>query len=344
MATTRLSDAIIYDIYDGYVAVNNPEKSALVASGIVAASEVFNEVAKQGGKFANLPFWQDLDPNVEPNYSNDDPDDLATPNKIDSGEMRYRKAFLNQGYSDMDLVVELAGSDPMTRIKNRFGTYWTRQFQRRVIASAVGIMNDNVANDGSDMVIDISGNAGDAAVFGSEAFVRAAYTAGDAAEQFIGMAVHSSIMATMVLNDEIVYIPDSTGALTIPTYKGRVVVTDDNMPVSGGVYTTILFGRGAFAFGGTEGHAFAWGEGTPKVPSEVDRNPRAGNGGGMEELWERKTWVIHPFGFTWVEGGTAPSLTEFSPTLADLRLAGHWDRVVPRKSAPFAFIKSKAAI
>jgi hypothetical protein len=340
MATVRLSDTIVYDIYDGYASVDNPETSALVTSGIVSVSEVFNTVATGGGKIGHLPFWNDLDPEIEPNMSNDDPADMATPNKVDAGEMLYRKAWLNQGYSDMDLVQELTGSSPMQHIRNRFGVYWTRQFERRVIAAAVGVLNDNVANDGSDMVVDISGNAGDDALFGSDAFVDAAYTAGDRAEQFRAIAVHSMIMARMVKNDEIVYIPDSEGALTVPTYKGRVVIVDDMMPVSGGVYTSILFGAGAFAFGGLEGHAFAYGEGVPRVASEVDRTPAAGNGGGQETLWERKTWLLHPFGFSWVEGGAA--LAEFSPTLADLRLAAHWNRVVPRKSAPFAFIKSKA--
>lgn len=341
MATVRLSDAVVYDIYNGYVSVNNPELSALVQSGIVSTSETFNTVAKLNGKFGNLPFWQDLDPDVEPNYSNDDPDDHSTPNKIGSGEMRYRKAWLNQSYSDMDLVQELTGSSPMQHIRNRFGVYWTRQFQRRVLASSVGIMNDNIANDGGDMVVDISGNPGDDGVFGSDAFIDAAYTAGDHAGQFRAIAVHSSIMARMLKNDEIVFIPDSQGGLTVPTYKGRVVIEDDMMPVTGGVYTSILFGTGAFAFGGVEGHAFAFGEGTPRVPTEVDRIPSAGNGGGQEIIYERKTWIIHPFGFSWVEGtGNEPA--EFSPSLAELRMASHWDRVVARKQAPFAFIKSRA--
>lgn len=340
MAVTRLSDAFVSDVYGSYVAVDNPEKSAFFQAGIVKRSETLDGVARAGGKFGTLPFWKDIDPNIEPNYSNDDPADFATPNKIGSGTMTYRKAWLNQAFADMDLVQELAGSSPMQHIRNRFGTYWMRQWQRRLIASCVGILNDNVANDASDMVVDISGLAGEDAVFGSDAFVDAAYTAGDNADQFRGIAVHSSIMARMVKNDEIVYIPDSDGALTVPTYKGRVVIMDDNLPVASGVYTSILFGAGSFAFGGIEGSAFAYGEGIPRVPFEVDRIPASGNGGGEEQIWERNTWLLHPFGFSWKEEGAA--LAEFSPTLADLRLAAHWDRVVDRKQAPFAFIKSRA--
>jgi hypothetical protein len=341
MAVTRLSDAFVHDVYASYSALNGPETSAFYAAGIISSSPVMDEIARSGGKNATVPFWNDLDPTVEPNYSNDDPSDLATANAVTSGTMVGRKAWLNQGYGDMDLVQELAGSSPMQQIRNRFGDYWTRQLERRVINASLGILADNVANDGSDMTIDISGLSGTDAVFGSDAFIDAAYTAGDRADMFTAIAVHSQIMARMIKNDEIVYIPDSKGALTIATYKGRVVVADDLMPVTGGVYTSILYGRGAFAFGTFDGSAFAIGEGVPRVAFELWRDPHAGNGGGLEEIWERKTWLIHPFGFTFIEAGGG-ALTEFSPTLANLRAAAKWDRVVFRKAVPMAFIKSRA--
>ena len=250
-----------------------------------------------------------------------------------------RKAWLNQGFGEMDLVVELAGSSPMQHIRNRFGTYWQRQMQRRLIASALGVMADNIANDSGDMVEDISAGVGAAAVFNRQAFVDAAYTLGDQVTNLGAVAVHSATMAVMVANDDVIYIPDSKGQLVIPTYMGKRIIVDDSMPVATGVYTSIIFGGGAFGFGGIEGSAFAWGEGAPKVPFEVWRQPQAGNGGGMEEIWERNTWILHPFGFSWVEG----SLVEKSPTLADLALAAHWNRVVARKAVPMAFLKAKVA-
>lgn len=341
MAVTRLSDAFVHDVYGTYATVDNPETSALVNAGVITRTEMFDAIARDGGKFSTIPFWNDIDPTQEPNYSNDDPNDLATADGISSGTMVARKAWLNKGLGDMDLVQELAGSSPMERIRARFGEYWTRQLERRIIHTALGVLADNVANDAGDMVVDISGLAGDDASFGSNAFIDAAYTAGDRAEMFTAIGVHSSIMARMAKNDEIVMIPDSKGNLTIPTYKGRRVVVDDLMPVNAGVYTSILFGAGAFAFGGVEGSAFALGEGVPRRPYELWRDPHIGNGGGGEEIWERRTWLIHPFGFSWVEP-PSPGLTEFSPSLADLATGTNWNRVVHRKAVPLAFIKSKA--
>lgn len=345
MAVVRLSDAFVSDVYGSYSSVNSPENSKFVTSGVVRQTEQFNAMARDGGKQVTVPFWLDIDAAIEPNYSNDDPADLAVPNKIGSADMTARKAWLNQAFSDMDLVQELAGSSPMQHIRDRFGVYWTRQLERRVIAQAVGVLADNVANDGGDMQNDISAGVGDAAKFGSEAFIDAAYSAGDQADQFRVIAVHSSIEARMVKNDEIVFVADSKGGLTIPTYKGRVVVSTDNMPFTGvgadRIYTSILMGAGAIGFGGVEGSAFGMGQGIPRVPYELDRTPAAGNGGGQETIWERRTWLLHPFGFEWVEAST-PAMVEFSPTLADLRLAVHWNRVVSRKQVPLAFIKSKA--
>lgn len=343
MPVTRLTDAYVHDVYGSYFSVNDPETTLFYESGVISRSELFDEIARNGGRQSIVPFWKDLDPNSEPNYSNDDPNDLASADNVTSGHMTARKAFVNKGYGDMDLVQELAGSSPMQHIRSRFGVYWNRQFQRRLVATAIGVMNNNVQDDASDMTIDISGEAGAAAVFNADAFIDAYYTMGQWASNLAAMYVHSDIMKAMVKADEIEYVPDSTGALTIPVYRRtiRVIVETNPALVNNGVYTSIIFGSGSIGWGAAAGNAFAAGEGIPRVPFELWRNPHAGNGGGMEEVWERHTWMLHPLGFSWVEPGS-PGLTEFSPTLADLRDADNWDRVVARAQVPLAFIKSRA--
>lgn len=337
----RLADVFIPSVYGSYTAINNPMTSAFVRSGIIANNALLDQIAKLGSTNHTVPFWKDIDPTIEPNYSNDDPADLAVPQKIGTGKMVGRKAYLNQSFGEMDLVVELAGADPLQHVRNRFGTYWQRQQEFRTIAMCVGLLADNVLNDNGDMVVDISALAGDAAKFNANSFIDAAYTMGENAESLKAIAVHSMIMARMVKNDEIESIKDAEGNIVVNLYKGRAVVVDDSLPVEGAgadrVYTSILFGSGSIGFGGAEGNVFGIGEGSPKLAYELDRTPQAGNGGGMEAIIERKTWMLHPFGFEWIEG----SLVEFSPTLADLRLAAHWSRVVSRKQAPLAFIKSK---
>lgn len=348
----RLSDVFITPVYLSYTALNNPENSQFVQSGIIARSSLMDNIARSSSKLATVPFWQDIDPSIEPNYSNDDPADLAVPNKIGTGVMSGRKAWLNQGFSEMDLVVELTGGeDAMPRIRDRFGVYWTRAMERRLLAMCAGILASNIANNGGDMVVDISAGTsgpGGTGVFSRDTFIDASYQMGDNVDAMVGLAVHPNIMARMSKSDDIIMIPDSQGRLTIPTYMGRSIVVSEQLPVTGTgtdrIYTSILFGRGSFGWGGVEGHVFAYGEGVPAVPAETFRTPRAGHGGGMGEIWERKTWMMHPFGFTWTDPTGADAIVEFSPTLDDLRKAAPWSRVagVSRKQVPFGFIRSKA--
>lgn len=333
--STRLSDAVIPEIYMSYEADNSPEKSVFFESGIVVNTPELNAAAAAASKTFHVPFWKDLDASLEPNYGSDDPDVKATLNKVGSGEFLARKAWMNQGYSTMDLVSELAGSDPMRHIRNRFGTYWTRQWQRRAMATAVGIMAANIAQDSGDMVKDVSIAAGNSAtsanLFSRANFIDACFTLGDRGEEIGAIAVHSVVYKRMLNNEDIDFIPDSQGKMSIPTYLGRRVIVDDMMPVVAGgtngfVYTSILFGSAAFGYG----------KATPDVPMAIVRDELAGNGSGMESIIERNNWIIHPFGFSWVEN----TVSGLSPTNANLRLAVNWDRITDRKNVPLAFLKT----
>jgi hypothetical protein len=339
----RLSDVVIPEVYNTYQALNTPELTAFWQAGLVEQNALLDGIAQSGGKTAVLPFWKDLDSSEEPDMSNDDPADKATPGKVGTGQMECRKAFMHKSYSSMDLIKELAGAEPIQHIRNRFGTYWARQYQKRLIATTLGVMRSNVAQNASDMTVDISA-VGDG-IFNGDAVIDAAATMGDALGNFSAIAVHSAVRTRMVKNREIVTIPDNETGVNIQYYKEMRVIVDDSMPVVSGtgvnrVFLSVLIGSGAFGYGGQSGHAFALGEGTPKKPSYVVREEDAGNGGGEEIIGERKTTILHPQGFTWVESGAA--LAEFSPTNADLALAAHWTRVVDRKQAPFAFLLSKA--
>jgi hypothetical protein len=127
------------------------------------------------------------------------------------------------------------------------------------------------------------------------------------------------------------YIRDADNNVNFASYMGRRVIVDDGLPVaagstSGSKYTSVLFGRGAIGFG----------KGSPRVPTEISRNADEGNGAGMETLWERQTWLMHPLGFHF----TSSSVAGVSPTWANLANAANWDRVYDRKNIPLAFLKT----
>jgi len=330
MAVVQLQDVIVPDVFTQYVVENSVEKSALVRSGIVSRNAHIESQLKAGADSFTVPFWKDL-ANDEANVVSDNPASHATPRKIGSGKMLVRKSYLHSSWSAMNLASELAGSNALTRIQDRVTDYWTRQNQRRLIASLNGILADNVANDSGDLVNDISAGVGAAGQFSAGAVIDTAATLGDALRDLSAIAMHSKTYTAALKADLIQTLPDSQGGF-IQTFRGVGILIDDGLPVSSGTYTTILFGHGAVGYGLT----------APRVAagSEVENIPSAGDGGGQQVLHSRVNLAIHPLGFAWKED----SVTGESPTIAELAIATNWDRVASdRKHVPLAFLKHKLA-
>lgn len=338
MANTELSDIFVPEVFASYQVNDAVEKTAFVESGIAVQSPVLTARANSGGLLTTIPFWNDLDATIEPNYSNTTYTDVATPQKINSGEMTSRISYLNEGFSSSDLNKELAGSDPMQRIAARVDAYWQRQFQRRVLSIAIGLYNENVANGGSDMVVDVSSSTPGTIVaanrFTADGFIDAQYTMGDRAGGMSVLAVHSIVAKKMAKDQLIDTVRDADGRVLYNTYMNARLVVDDGMPTFGsGVdrkYLSILYGPGAIGYGG----------GSPKTPAEVQRYPERANGGAVEVLWSRKTWLIHPGGYSFLSDTiTGPGL---SPTWADLQTDTNWERRLDRKNVPIAFYVTNA--
>ncbi|MCE8002723.1 major capsid protein [Billgrantia ethanolica] len=328
MATVRLTDIIEPAAFTGYTLQETMQKTALVRAGVAVRNNVIAEQLRAGSHSFTVPFWRDLEDD-EANIVNDDPEIHSTPKKIGSGKQIVRKSYLHQSWSAMNLASEIAGDDALKKIQSRVVAYWDRQLQKRLIASLRGIMADNVANDSSDMILDISAETGAAGVFGAEAVIDATGTLGDSMGNLVSIAMHSDIYRRALKNDLIEFIPDSQGG-TIATFRGLATVVDDGLPVDEGAYTSVLFGAGAVGYG----------TGEPVVAdgTEVENLPSAGRGGGQQILHSRMNVGIHPAGFTWVED----TVTDESPSFAELALPANWNRVVERKAIPLAFLIARA--
>lgn len=327
MATVQITDVIVPVEFSAYIVENSVEKSALVASGIVARNAAIDDHLRAGADSFSVPFWKDL-ANDEANVISDDPATLATPRKLSSGKQIVRKAFLHSSWAAMNLASELSGSDALARIQGRAASYWARQAQRRLIASLNGVLADNVANDASDMVNDISAGVGAAAKFSAAAVIDTAGTLGDSMRDLTAIGMHSDTYKAALKADLIATLPDSQGGF-IQTFRGLGILVDDGLPVDTGVYTSVLFGLGAAGYGMTE----------PRIAAgtEIENVPGAGNGGGQQILHSRVNLAIHPLGFAWKEAAVVGA----SPTIAELATATNWDRVADRKNVPLAFLVHK---
>lgn len=334
MARVTIEDVWVPAVYASYGDVNSLENTAFMQSGIMTANALFDELADTGRQ-VEMPFWNDLDHSYEPNYSNDNPSDLADIEGIDMGEMYARVAFLNNGWGSADLVTELTGVEPLRKIKEKTGRYWQYQLQHRLVAMASGLYNHNIKYNGGDMVVDLSaqGSAVPTAAnkWSLEGFIDSVMQKGDRAQMPAAIICHSVIYSTMLKSDIIETREPSSGRLLFAVYKESTrIVVDDGVPTIGtGIgrkYVTFLFDGGVIGFG----------RGSPKHPTSVSRVEEAGNGGGIETIWERRTWMLHPFGYSWKNARvTGPGK---SPTWQDLRLPENWSRILDRRMIGLSFV------
>jgi len=333
MAVTQLIDVVIPSEFTAYQVEQSVVSTAMYQSGALVKNAAISEQLQAGAQSFTIPFWKDLG-ETEADVTSDDPATLSTPQKFSAGRQIVRKSYLHQSWSDMSLASELSGDNPIQALNGRVLAYWDRQWERRIIASLLGVLANNVANNASDMVIDISGLSGSSAKFNGSSVIDAALTMGDRLGDVKSIAMHSAIYGEALKNDEIQFFKPSENGIEIATYKGMACIIDDNLTPASGVYTTILMGYGAVGFGASEPRT---GYGT-----ELFRIPAAGNGGGQSVLHSRMNVGCHPIGHAWSDGTGGSAIAGDSPTIAELSAAAHWSRVATsRKSIPIAFLISK---
>lgn len=324
MAVTRLSDVIVPEVFNPYMMKETMTLSAIFQSGILRSDPSMAAFLAGGGQTTNVPFFNDLS-DVEPNISSDNPASSSTPQKIGTGKDIAIRHNRNQSWSSADLVAELAGADPMKAIGSRVSMYWVRAFQRHLIATIKGLFADNAANDSGDMrnviATDAVGTPAAAELISAEAILDTAQTMGDAQMVLDTLAMHSVVYNRLNKLNLIDFIPDSEGKVYFPTYLGYRVVVDDGCPAIAGTnrtnYSTYLIGRDTFCFS----------EHPPAVPVETERKPEQGDGAGVEELYTRRQYLMHPYGIKF----TSSSLAGQSPTNTELENAANWDRVYPER-------------
>ena len=343
MAITTIGDIVTGNVpvLLSYMTQDPVEKTAFFQSGILAPTPYAAEIARGPSNLANIPFWKAIDSSIEPNYSNDIYQDIATPRNVQTGDMMARVAYLNEGFGQADLTVELTSQNPLQSVATRLDNFWQRQAQRRLLATSLGIYNDNVAatdafHTQNDMVVDVSATLG----FDAGAFIDATQTMGDALMSNTGevlgvIAMHSFVYGQARKQQLIDFIRDAENNTMFATYQGYRVVVDDSMTVVGTgndrKFISIIFGNGAIGYG----------EGNPTNPLAYEREESRGNGGGVETLWSRKTWLLHPLGYSFTSAVITGNGSETVPRSAswqDLANATNWNRVVERKHVPIAFL------
>lgn len=330
--TTRISDVIVPEVFNAYMAKDTKQVMAFYNAGVLRPDADLASKLAGGGRTFNVPFWRDLD-DTESDTASDDPDSYATPGNVTASKDVALRQVRTRGWSTANLTAELAGSDPMQRISSRAGAYWGRQFDDVAIATAQGVFASNALYDGGDMIHDIStdapGNLAPGNLVSTEAIAATVQTMGDAKRE-LNLIVMHSVVHTRLTNLQLIdFRPDREGTQWIETFQGYRIHVSDRVPVIQGDnhfrYHNYIFGA----------NAFGWAEHDVEKPVETKSDPAAGDGMGVETLWTRRQFAMHPYGIKWDD----QVVSGLFPTNAELALAQNWRRVYPeRKMIPMALL------
>src|SRR5512145_1101892 len=269
MAKTAVADIIIPTEFEKYAIERTAELSNFGRCGIVDHAPEFDALAAGGGREVKMPFWKDL---TATRQLLSDSASL-TVNKITSDQDIARIHNDAQVWSVNHLAKVISGDDPMQAIVDLVAGYWARTDEGLVISALKGVfaaasMSANLLAIHSES---IAGQSSATRLNGAT-FVDACTKLGDAADRLTAVAMHSGTEAALRKLDLIDFIPDSEGKAQLRTFQGRRVIVDDNLPNRAGttdglVYTSYLFGAGAFAKGASplDGEPLQGGHGTEGV-------------------------------------------------------------------------------
>ena len=307
MAKTKIANVIVPEVFNPYIMKALKDQSMLIKAGIVVPDPTLDVLASAGGKLINMPFWNDLDGDDE---VLSDSAALGVAG-ITAGQDVAALLMRGKAWSVNDLAAALSGDDPMKAIGDLVVRYWLAKEQTTLIKILTGAFSASNATN----KLDISGETGNAALISGETFIDAKTVLGDNAKKLTAVAMHSNTFAYLEKQNLIQYIPDSNGVVDFPTYMGKKVIVDDEIPYNAStkVTTTYLFGQGAVGRG----------EGQAPVPTETDRDSLAGD----DILINRRHFVLHPRGIKF----TNASVAGVSPTNAELATAANWSQVYEKK-------------
>lgn len=280
-----------------------------------------------------MPFWKDL--NQARQLLSDA--GTLTVNKITADQDMARIHNDAQAWSVNHLASVISGDDPLQAIVDIVGEYWGRQDEAIIISCLKGMFaSATMAGNKLGIASETIAGQSSATRLNGSTFIDATQKLGDRAGRLTAIAMHSATESALRKLDLIDFIPDSEGKFQIMSFQGRRVIVDDSLPVragttDGSVYTSYLFGPGAFA----------------KGSARLDDKPLQGGWGtqGIELaraaldsdtfLINRRRYILHPRGVKF----TSASVAADSPSNAELENGANWSRVWENKNVRIVAIE-----
>ena len=309
---TRIEDVIVPEIFTTYVEEQTTEKSVLLNSGVIVNDTRINEKVSGGGVTFNMPKWEDLTGEDEP-FNEDEGETAKRASHNEIGTAVYRR----KAWAFNDLAASFAGDDPMKDIGDAVSRFWVRKEKNTAISILNGVFD---SADMADHVLDVTSieEIADKNINAAN-ILDAKQLMGDAAEELKVLYMHSAAKTQLEKDLLIKPIVLPNTNITMPSYLGYIVLSDDSVPykkIEGGKakFTTYLLGYGCLKRG----------VGTPVgfKPTATDRKEEL----AQSRLFSRRAFCIHPAGISW---NARPADIEPNKTPSNEQLAtgANWKRV-----------------
>lgn len=248
-----------------------------------------------------------------------------------------------KGWVEKDFVYDSGGGDFMDSVARQVAEYkdvtdcGILNATLKGIFSMIGSENLKFVNEHTYDITEEGNGEITAAALNNAAFKAC----GVNKKKFTVVLMHSNIATSLENLNLLEYMKYTdkegiTREIQLGTWCGRLVIVDDNLPVtvSGGntLYTTYILGEGAFSYEDIGA----------KNAYELARDPRSN--GGEDTLYMRQRKVFAPYGISYEK----QSQVSLSPTDAELSDGENWELVnvecdifVDHKKIPIARIISK---
>lgn len=305
---TSVSNVIQPDIFTQYVVDKTTEKNAIMYAGAIENNAMLNQLITGGGTRLTMPKWQDLDGDDQVLSE----DELIQVSGIQAKKEVATLLIRAHAWAATELSGALAGDDPMRRIGDLVSDWWVRQEKKVILAILEGIFK---ATGMDKHIYDVSSAALDA-----KGVLNAKQLMGDAADTLTMIYMHSAVFTDLQKQNLIAFIPDSEGKISIPTYLGYRVISDDSCPTTGAgttadptLYSAYLLSKGCIQRG--------IGNPVSITPTETDRHSL----GSTDILINRQAKVFHPKGLSFEGLGGIGATTPNNYELADKKTDGSAD-------------------
>lgn len=303
-------------------------RTPVIASEIVQTDQSIMDLIGEKGNVATIPIYKPLSIYEDGMAAlNNDGETDNTPAEISGSKQTCMLIQRMKAFKAKDFTKELTGADPLTQIRNKIAGYYLQLWESELMNIAKAVL---AIDDLSGHVLDLTSSTEDLVT--TDMIIDAEQAAlGDMAGGLGMIVMHSKIYAAYKKLDMVEfekYVAGGTAIkqdIQLPTIGGKYVLVTDYNTVDSGVYSTYLFGEGAFRSCDKKNYEKQY---------YTDYDPETS--AGVEKFYTKQGKVLHPNGLSLA----VDNIAKESPTTAELGTSSNWTLKYNPKNVKMGVIKT----